>query len=185
VGTDFNQCVGTKTININVIAGPNITAVPIKPTICAGQTTSLTVNAGGAYTLTSPSGSAIINNPLAAVSPTSTTTYTVTNQNAAGCKGNAMVTITVSTCTGIDAIAQNSRSAIGVYPNPSNGEFTITSDVDITINITNDLGQFIKTLSLEAGNDHQVSLSGFANGIYFISGRADDKVVSQKIVIAH
>ena len=85
-------CIATETISINVNAAPSITITPNASTICIGDMVSM--NASGANTYTWM--------PLAAITasvtdtPTITTTYTVTGEDAIGCTSNQTITITVN-----------------------------------------------------------------------------------------
>ncbi|MFH0893367.1 MAG: PKD domain-containing protein [Bacteroidota bacterium] len=79
----------TTTQNVVVNANPTVTVN--SPSICTGQTATLT--AGGAATYNWNTGST--SNPLT-VSPGTTTTYTVTGTSA-GCTGTATSVVTVST----------------------------------------------------------------------------------------
>ena len=72
---------------------------------------------------------------------------------------------------GIDDIARNS---IRVYPNPTDGEFTVEGVSDLTI--YNILGQVV-TKSHEQDGTHKLSLS---SGIYFI--KSDEGLVKKLIV---
>ena len=72
---------------------------------------------------------------------------------------------------GIDDIARNS---IRVYPNPTDGEFTVEGVSDLTI--YNILGQVV-TKSHEQDGTHKLSLS---SGIYFI--KSDEGLVKKVIV---
>lgn len=183
-GTDANLCISSKTITINVFTGPTISASSTKTLICKGQTTTLTANGAGSYTVTSAASTTVINSLFMAVTPTVTSTYTFTGQNNTGCKGSATITVNVSDCTGISSIGNALNNSLLVYPNPNNGEFTISSEVDLKLSIVNELGQIVKTLVLESVNEHKVSVSGLAEGIYFLTGASDNTVFNQKIVIS-
>ena len=95
--TDVNGCTVLQTVNVNV--DPAITAVLNgSNTICAGQSTALSIAAGGgtpSYTYSwAPSGGT---GSIATVSPTTTTTYTVYVTDAIGCTAVSNgITITVS-----------------------------------------------------------------------------------------
>lgn len=183
-GTDANLCISSKTITINVFTGPTISASSTKTLICKGQTTTLTANGAGSYTVTSATTTTVINSLFMAVTPTVTSTYTFTGQNNTGCKGSATITVNVSDCTGIYSVGNGLNNSLVIYPNPNNGEFTISSEVDLKLSIVNELGQIAKTLVLESVNEHKVSVSGLAAGIYFITGAPGYTVFNQKIVIS-
>ncbi len=84
-GSNTTGCSNTALSTVTVNAIPSIT-IPAGG-ICTGGT--FTITPSGAATYTYSSGSAI-------VSPSSTTSYTVTGTSAQGCVGNAVTTVTVS-----------------------------------------------------------------------------------------
>ena len=90
--------------------------------------------------------------------------------------------IQVSPCTGIATIAANSAN-LAIYPNPSTGEITINSDQDITLQITNEIGQLVRTVTLNT-TDSSVKINNLANGLYFVTGHNANGSVKQKIIIA-
>lgn len=92
IGTSVLGCTATAQSTVNV--NPSFIAVtPSVPTICIGQTTTLT--ASGAFTYSwSPGG---ITTASIVVSPTTTTVYTVTGTNTVtGCNNIKTVTVTVN-----------------------------------------------------------------------------------------
>lgn len=101
--TATNGCSATASgvVNINGTLSPVIT--PTNPAICPGGQVTLIVTAGGSY-----SWSNTDNTQSVTVSPTSSTTYTVTVTNGGTCSGTASVNVTV-----------NSNPVVAV--NPSNG----------------------------------------------------------------
>lgn len=185
-GTDANLCIGEKTINITVVAGPTVNAAASKTLICPGETVSVVISpvVGVGYTIQGPSGTTTVGSiPIVGVSPSSSFVYTVTGQNSTGCAGNKMLSITVSPCTGIESLNGTADKSLIVYPNPNNGEFSLSADSDINLNIINELGQLVKAVVLDSTNNHKASVSGLSTGIYFIVGKSGDTVLSQKIVI--
>lgn len=93
--TDNTSCPGQGTITITVVQPPSVSINP--SLICAGQTATL--NAGGtatSYTWTAGNGVTLPNTSTVAVSPSSTTSYTLTGSNAAGCLASSTTTVTVS-----------------------------------------------------------------------------------------
>ncbi len=85
-------CVGSNTVQLTVVASPTVTAGATFTTICNGNSTTLF--AGGASTYTWNPGA--LSGAVAVVSPTTTTTYTVTGSNGGACLGTSNITINVS-----------------------------------------------------------------------------------------
>ena len=76
------------------------------------------------------------------------------------------------------------------YPNPNNGEFTISSTHEGTFNLVNELGQLIQTIEITKENNFKAHVGmsrdtsrTLVPGIYFITGTINEKVVVNKIVI--
>lgn len=173
-GTDMNGCenMGVTTISVNAL--PTVAAVTNNTLLCTGETASLTASGADTYTWSTTEMTAVI-----AVSPTSTTDYTVTGTDVNGCMNTAVVTQDVSTCTGIVMIEQ--RPVISVYPNPSSGELMINLIVNSDVEISNQLGQVIYSKHLEQGQSN-VDISSYAKGIYFLKSNIDGKTNVTKIV---
>jgi len=167
---------GAVTVSVN--PNPTITAVSNPTIICKGGTAVITASGAATYTWagSTPEVAAAIT-----VTPSADQTYTVAGQDANGCKGSGITLLRVATCIGI---ANNTLSAnnLSVYPNPSNGDFTITSDQAIDLKIINELGQEVRTATLSSSNK-EIKVSNLANGIYFITGKNENGSVNQKIII--
>jgi PKD repeat protein len=88
-GTDANGCTGTGVSVVTVNAPPNVTVN--SPSSCAGDYIILT--AAGANNYTWSTGDSIA---TAGVSPTVTSTYTVSGLDANGCSSVAIATVTVN-----------------------------------------------------------------------------------------
>jgi hypothetical protein len=70
-----------------------------------------------------------------------------------------------------------------MYPNPANNLLTVEvagSDL-YSINITSMNGQLIYSTNME-GPTHQIDLSSFQKGVYYISIRSNDFVTIRKII---
>lgn len=176
-------CADAATQTITVNTPPTITAVASHSAICLGtnETVSLTADGAGASGTYSWTGS-LGNDAVVTLSPLFDQTYTVSATDENGCQGSASVQLFVSNCVGIKTISANTNN-LSIYPNPSNGEFTISSDQTITLTIVNELGQHVKVISLTAAS-HDVKVSDLSNGVYFITGVNANGSVKQKIVIA-
>ena len=177
VGTDTNGCVGLSEIDsIFVNPVPIISIASTATTICLGEGVTLTANGANTYTW-----SGGINTNSIAVSPSVSTTYSASGSGTNNCVGRNTLQIIVSECTSINTIA--SKTAIKVYPNPNNGEFTIelTNINNSNITITNVLGQIIKTQKAELKN--QIDLNLFDKGIYFINVMENNQSVYRSSMI--
>jgi hemin uptake protein HemP len=175
-GTSVEGCVDVVGVesNVTVNALPAITAVTNNTLLCADETATLSAIGADTYTWNTTETTADI-----AVSPTVTTDYTVTGTDMNGCMNSAVITQDVSTCTGIKMA--EAPGAITVFPNPSNGEYTIDLPADARVEITNQIGRVIYSKQLLQGKN-QVTINDCAEGIYFMKTTIDGKVNVTKIV---
>jgi gliding motility-associated-like protein len=86
-------CTATTTVTVNPI--PNVSVTPAAPSICSGQSTTLTASGATTYTWSPATGLNTTNGATVTANPATTTTYTVTG-TAAGCTDPATVTVTVN-----------------------------------------------------------------------------------------
>ncbi len=91
-GTDGNGCSNTAVANITVNPSPTVNVN--SPTICSGNSTSLTATGASTYTWTGglPNGSPVTTPVL-----NSSTSYTVTGTDVNGCSNTAVASVTVNT----------------------------------------------------------------------------------------
>ncbi len=111
--TDANGCTNLTTTSVTVNTLPNVTATGA--TVCAGDSTSLNATGASSY-LWQPgnlTGSSVL------VTPSSTTTYTVTGTDVNGCSSTAQATITVNPLPQVSLASQGSHCV-------TDGPFTIT-----------------------------------------------------------
>jgi len=167
-------------VMVTVNAKPDVGATSNYSIICFGNSAVLTATGATTYTWTGGSGATTTPTLLAA--PIADQTYTVTGTDANGCVGKAVYQLKVSNCTGIAVNGANNNSLI-IYPNPNNGEFTIESPEAMELNVTNNLGQLVQHLSLNAGNNYSAKMSGLASGVYFVMIQGSDQSNAKKIVI--
>jgi hypothetical protein len=73
----------------------------------------------------------------------------------------------------------NANNAVKLYPNPSNGLMTLSTDKNIQKVTLIDHKGAVQTLNL---NNNTIDLSGLANGIYLIQMQSSDGVYTSKIV---
>ncbi|MBA3665344.1 MAG: T9SS type A sorting domain-containing protein, partial [Bacteroidetes bacterium] len=161
VGTATNGCTGNASVNVTVNQNPGLNATASPGSICAGSSSTLSIAGNAAtYSVNSvASGNSVI------LTPTASANYTVSGASTQGCVTTTTLTVFVSSCVGIKENISEATSLL-VYPNPSNGTFTLRTEGNETAVITNELGQVIKTIRLEGGKEEQVS--GLTSGIYFV-----------------
>lgn len=151
-------CTGTAVVSIGVGTTPTVSIA--NRTVCAGQSTTLTPS--GAATYSFSGGSAV-------VSPSATTVYTVTGTSSVGCvSAPVTVTVQVIVCTGINA-NRIENVKVSIYPNPSNGLFTIESNTSEVKNIivTDVNGKLIEKLNTQS-QTQTLDIRKYDDGVYFI-----------------
>lgn len=176
--TNNMSCASSGTINVTVNPNPTVSVAFSKSTICKGESSIITASGADTYLWGSGETTASIS-----VAPTSNTNYTVTGSATTTCSDTKTVSLKVLPCVGINEMG-GANYELSIYPNPSNGQFTIKSDVSISLNMINELGQTIRTITLNDTNSHEISLNEIANGIYFLVGKNESVKVNQKIVVA-
>ncbi len=142
------------TINIEVANGTNLSA--LTPTITVSENATINPDTGTEQDFSAPFE------------------YTVTAENLE----EQVWTVTVETSSGIQKI----ENQISVYPNPSNGIFTITNDkLQITnIEITDITGKTIqKTNNITTNSQFAIN----KKGIYFIKINTETGIYTKKIII--
>jgi uncharacterized delta-60 repeat protein len=116
-----------------------------------------------------------------------------TNQNfTPSVSGNYAVIVTVNSCSDtsvckaisiVTGIANNAQtSGLSVFPNPNNGDFTISLNKEETFSLVNNLGQTIKIIQLNQSNNNSTIITGIGNGIYFLVAKSNT-MLNKKIVV--
>jgi hypothetical protein len=161
-------CAGTAIITITVNALPSVSATTSSSVICRGNSVTLTGAGASSYTWSTGAQTSSV-----VVSPTVTTVYNVTGKNTAGCTNTVSLTQVVNPCTGIEDMSATARF-INVYPNPSNGEFTIELYEAAGVTILDVLGKVIYTQTLADGK-HPMDLKEQAAGLYILKVNINGK----------
>ena len=145
---------------------------------CVTQALNLTINSS---TSSSISQTALDSYtwPVNNQSYTTSGAYTAVIPNAAGCDSTITLNLTMS-FTGINDI---STSKISIYPNPTNGDFTITGlellGTVSSLTLTDMNGKVVKVLDTKAT---KFTMASIKPGVYFLNIRADNKQEVLKIV---
>ncbi len=170
--TSANAAVASVTVNTT----PAVTAVSSTSLLCVGQTASLTASGAATYTWNTAANTTVI-----AVSPTVTTSYTVTGSTN-GCSNTFTISQAVSPCTGIDAKTA-SVNGILVYPNPNTGIFTVELNNGSVKNIeVMDLTGRVILSSSSVNDKVDFNINTLANGVYYVRIQSNNTVDVIKIV---
>lgn len=78
-----------------------------------------------------------------------------------------------------------SLNASSVYPNPSNGTFTISSKTNLTeINVYSQTGALVKTIKVEDNSEKaEVIVNGLQTGVYLIELKNDAEKSWKKVIV--
>jgi hypothetical protein len=95
-----------------------------------------------------------------------------------GCTATASVFVFVDPCTGVD---NYNNSAFALYPNPSDGQFTLVLDEPANIEIYNALGSLIYKASFVKGKNN-FTLDA-AQGVYLLKAKSEKASRCLRVVI--
>ncbi len=143
--TNSVGCDSIVTLNLTVNAVPVAGISPASATICNGASVQLTASGGVSYTWSNTANTAVTN-----VSPSNTTTYTVTVTGANNCSATASRTVTV-----------NSLPAAAI-----NGPTTICTGLSATLTAS---GGTSYSWSNGLGNTAQITVSPGSNTSYIVT----------------
>lgn len=129
-------CADTTTIDIAVLQGPTMNVTSANDTVCQGSPSTMT--ATGAVSYVWSSGGTL---PSETVSPSSTSTYTVTGTDANGCTSTATFVVTVNipaaiTVSGTNTICTGGTSTLTASGGVSYVWSTSATSTSITVNPT-------------------------------------------------
>jgi len=159
---------------VNVLPTPVISATASSSIICSGLNTTLSASGASLYTWQpgNTSGATQI------VSPTSSTTYTVSGTSSDGCVGTSTVGVVVIICTGIENNLTN--SGIALYPNPSQGVITIertNAQEPAQFVLYNALGAKVYEQTLTTAKENLQT--GLTSGIYMYTIMQHQQILNQ------
>ena len=158
------SCIGSKTISVVVNPNPTITVNASSATICAGSSSTLT--AGGANSYSWSTGATVAS---IVVTPSITTSYTVSGSNATnltGCINSIIFTQSVSICA---EISFNTIKIIEfkIYPSPTSDHINITTNNLInTIKIYNVEGKEVLNETV-GSTSAKLNIENLSSGMYF------------------
>ncbi|MEO8405299.1 MAG: gliding motility-associated C-terminal domain-containing protein [Chitinophagaceae bacterium] len=161
---DAAGCTTPYPVTITLNNNATMTATAVNPAICTGGSTQLNANSSATGNLTdftwTPGN---LTGQSITVSPTATTTYTVSGTNAIGCTATADVTVTINTtpappaipaaqiCNGGDVVFQIPNPQTGVtynwYTTATGGTPVFTGTQFTVSNVTADATYYIEAVS--------------------------------------
>ncbi len=141
--------------------------------ICSGSSASLAANGAATYSWNTGATSGII-----VVSPTVSTTYTVTGSNGP-CSASAAVTVSVAICTGIDP-KTNSVYTVSIYPNPFKEELSLSASEEVNAQVFNTLGQLVIEKTIKGTGT--IYTSELAAGVYYINVKGSTGSKTLKVI---
>lgn len=174
-GIDAQGCLDTETVTVNLNSLPSIFPVSSNSLLCVGQSATLTATGANTFTWsTTENGSNII------VSPTVTTTYSVIGTDANGCSNSSTITQSVSLCTGIEQL--ENESIVSVFPNPFTDVLTIKHSFDNSdIIIVDVLGKIVFEKQLKT-TETNIDLDHLTKGVYQLILKGNNNSRTLKII---
>jgi len=183
----FNNSVCSNVTGKFVITPAHVQLTVSSPTVCLGDSITLTAAGGTSYTW-SPGGQST---PSITVTPTVNTTYTVA-ATVTSCTATSVASssITVINCsTGLSANLTKEKN-INIYPNPNNGAFSVfipAGEADMyLIQVFNSLGQIIYSDKVfPQGNSMKktIALPDKSKGIYTVIVQSKQNKFIQKMIV--
>jgi hypothetical protein len=174
--TDANNCTNQASSSVLINDIPAVSITTTKKFYCTTSSPFfLNANPGGGVF----SGAGITNSsfsPAAAGVGTHQIVYTYTDIN--NCSNSTAITMTVSSCLGVEQYSNT--DVLSIYPNPAKSYVTITSQHNVNLVILNELGQKIKWADLTADNGYSCTIEGLSEGVYFVTGEG---IMTRKVII--
>jgi hypothetical protein len=185
--TNPGACSNTSTA-VNVISNllPAVSFSGLDTTICEldAALTLVGVPAGGTFTGTGINGN--IFDPAVATAGLYDISYTYTN--AGGCDTTVIQTVEVTICTGIGA--KTNVSAINLFPNPNEGNFTLEFNANVnsalSITITDVTGKIVHTenaSSVRGSNLVNLNVSHLQKGFYLLKTNDSLSEINKSFII--
>jgi PKD repeat protein len=113
-----------------------------------------------------------------------TVTLTITND----CGSTTFTDSILLTVAGIDELLVNGD--VNVFPNPSNGEFTIDmeliSNSNVSFRVENLVGALVyetQSITIDGAHSETISLGNVPTGVYFVNIQVGDNNLVKKLII--
>ncbi len=164
-GTDTNGCNNIGTYDVYVYTMPPVSIIAGADSICAGDSTLLTVSGANTYTWSANAGS--VNTASVFVSPNVTTTYSVLGTDNNGCVNNTAQVINVTCTVGVNTFF--GAEDVFIYPNPASNVLTIqSSGKRVPVIIYDALGVIVSQLNIYSKKT-DIDITKLPAGVYTVS----------------
>lgn len=173
------NCPSSASLQLIVKPNPTVTAVATRSSICRSESTTLNASGASSYSWSTGANTSSITVTSSLVT---NLVYSVTGTSTNGCVNTSTVQLRINSCTGIENVSSLENS-FQVFPNPSNGEVYFKSSINSNLNLYNQLGQKIMTLSLNEANQYQTKIENLSEGLYEVVLETDEFIISKKIII--
>lgn len=144
-GTNASGCSATASVTVNVSSTLSVSVSASPASVCTGQSTTLTASGATNYSWNDLTSA----NPKT-ITPSTTTTYSVTGSDLMGCTGTGTITVNVnplpvvtasatqtSVCSGVSTtISATGANSYVWSPGGSGSSFTATPSATTTYNVT-------------------------------------------------
>lgn len=175
LGANTYGCLNTAIVSQSVNALPNIMVTSSNSLLCTGETSTLTAIGANTYTW-----STTVNGNNIAISPTVTSSYSVTGTDVNGCLNTSTITQSVSLCTGIAQL--ENESTVSIFPNPFADVIAIRNSFEnYSIIIVDVLGKVVFEKQIST-NETEINLSHLNLGFYQLIVKGQNNSYCQKIV---
>ncbi|MCX6232087.1 MAG: SBBP repeat-containing protein [Bacteroidetes bacterium] len=77
----------------------------------------------------------------------------------------------------------HTQNSLSVYPNPSNGSFFIETKNGGNYIIVDEMGQILRSFTVNVRTSYKISITGLPDGIYFVLGYNKSKFETRKIIV--
>ena len=182
IGTNAIGCSSQATVAITVNALPTLTISSSSTSGIACEEDETTLTGSGASSYQWQTSSSILLGGVVPVSPNTTTTYTLFGTNAAGCSNTTTYVLNVTNCVGLKNVT-TTKTGISLYPNPSNGVFTVelVNGSANTIEITDVTGRVIMSKN-SSDAKMNFDLNNYSNGVYYVKVSNENSSETIKVV---
>jgi hypothetical protein len=174
VGTDANGCENTSSVNLTVNQIPAF-ALGDDTTVCENNLPIDLIAQAGFVSYNWNTGAL-----TATISVNQAGTYSVTITDVNGCSNTDAIAVVTDPCLGLNELTFN----LNIYPNPTTGLINIDFGRNISdglIQLFDSKGSLVLSSVID-GTSHNLNLTTFSNGVYYIRLIDQDQVQQIKII---